>query len=187
MVVTPDADIYVEEVSMGNPDWDGWRVWPIGGPIPFGVDANLIYNFNPNPTDAELARLIEEGEFHAGQERARLGIVGPANAGAVAAPAAGGGVVAPLVPAAGGGVGAPGVVGGVPNLAGDLGNVPQGGGHAALVQALGGQDGGDAGGGEDARTLSISRDVDGQRFKEFRQAVQESRQAEFGDWPVAGR
>lgn len=197
IVVTPDGDIYSEEVSHGNSDWDGWRVWRPGGGIPFGVDPNLIYNFNPPPSEAALQALIAEGENHAAQERARLGlVVAPpvANSGgqvvAAGAPAGGGlggaaapagaaaaGGIAPLVPAVGGVA-----AGGIANLAG---NVDAGGGHAALAQVLGNQDHGHAGA-EDARTLAITRDVDGLRFKEFRQGVQDCKPVEFGDWPVAG-
>ena len=182
VMVTPDADIYAEEVSHGNPDWDGWRVWPLGSPVPFGVDGNMIYGFNPEPTAAEIQTLIEEGDFHASQERARLGLPAPGAAPAGGHGGGGAGAVAPLVPLGAGG-GAAAAAGGVPNLAGGDPNV---GGHAALVQALGGQDGGDGASHDDARTLPISRDVDGHRFKEFRSAVQDSKQSEFGDWPVAG-
>jgi hypothetical protein len=40
--------------------------------------------------------------------------------------------------------------------------------------------------GEDARTLGISRDGDGARFKEFHSAVQECKAVDFQDWPING-
>lgn len=39
---------------------------------------------------------------------------------------------------------------------------------------------------DDARTLAISRDSEGNRYKEFRLAVQESRPCNFADWPISG-
>lgn len=193
VILTPDGDIYAEDVSDANPDWDAWRVWPRGGGAPFGVDPNLIYPFNPEPGGPVLHQLFAEGEHHARQERLRMGAAAPAAVVAGVAGAAGA-PVAPVVGAA---------AGGVANLAGGGGGalVPVagaaapvgggGGGHAGLAAAL------NAGGavanpnavvqgGEDARTLSISRDPDGLRYKEFRTAVLESKQTDFQDWPVSG-
>ena len=40
--------------------------------------------------------------------------------------------------------------------------------------------------GDDARTLGITRDETGMRFKDFRTAAAESMPVEFGDWPIGG-
>eukprot|EP00434_Breviolum_minutum_P005797 symbB.v1.2.005111.t1/scaffold294.1/size237520/9 len=199
IILTPDGDIYCEEVSDGNADWVGWRVWPVGSPAPYGVEANLIYGFNPAPDQAAMRQLLEEGEHHAAQERLRLGLAnhGPhinqAVPGVVANPGP-----APLVGGhAGGGVanlagGDQGGVGGNPAVPGGAQVVGDPHGHAGLSQVLAGGAGdvglgvGGAGGHDDARTLPISRDSEGLRFKEFRVACQESKPTDFKDWPVSG-
>lgn len=125
---------------------------------------------------------------HAAQERVRLGIAAPAAAvvpaaGVPAGGGPGGGGIAPApVPALAGPGNVGGAVAALPNLAG------AGGGHAGLVRGLaaGGPGANQSMGEDDARTLAISRDVDGLRFKEFRSAVQEAKPAEFADWPSAG-
>eukprot|EP00435_Cladocopium_sp_Y103_P047592 s239_g14.t1 len=192
IVVTPDADIYSEDVSSSNPDWSAWRVWPVGSPLPFGVDGNMIYNFNPEPDAAAISALIQEGNQHAQQERVRLGIVAAGAMVPVGAPGPGGGVVPGL---AGGGAAAAGAVpanpgvnpGGVGGPAGGGVAAAVHGGHAQLAQALNQPlDAAAKGSDDDARTLGISRDQDGLRFKEFRVAVQEAKPTEFSDWPVAG-
>ena len=177
IIVTPDGDIYAEEVSSANSDWSAWRSWPVGGGMPLGVDPNMVHQFRPEPDAGALQQLIAEGEQHAQQERVRLGIPAPA---APAAPA--------QAALAGGGGGHQGQHGGraVPDL------VPMAvdqGGHGLLVGAglgdlVGVADA--ASPAEDARTLTISRDMDGNRFKDFRSAVQESKPVEFKDWPVSG-
>ena len=74
---------------------------------------------------------------------------------------------------------------GVPNLAGPpTAGVALAGG-AETVAGMAGY-GGAAGPVDDARTLSISWDDTGSRFKEFRSAVSESKCVEFSDWPIAG-
>ena len=81
----------------------------------------------------------------------------------------------------------PGAAVAVPNVAGNpapQGGVPAAGGLAGLVQALGPNQG--QNGGSDARTLPISRDVEGMRFKEFREAATISQPVPFEDWPIAG-
>ena len=39
---------------------------------------------------------------------------------------------------------------------------------------------------EDARTLSITRDIEGVRYNPFRDAAKQCRQVEFPDWPITG-
>ena len=183
IIITPDGDIYSEEVSDGNPDWAAWRLWPAGGGVPFGVDANAIYGFNPPPNAATLQNLISEGHQHAAQERARLGLAQGGQGGGVAGAAHGadpqpvGGAGAVGLPAGAGQPHGPG------NLAGG-----GGGGNAQLAQLLHADqpmENEDAMA-DDARTLAISRDSEGNRYKEFRLAVQESRPCNFADWPISG-
>ena len=177
VILTPDGDIYIEDVSDANQDWSAWRVWPRGGGIPFGVDHNMIHKFNPEPNATTLQVLIAEGNQHAQQERVRLGLAAPGGGQVAAAPAAA------AAPNAGGGGPAGQPPAPVANLAGG------GGGNAQLAVALQApalEGGGACSPGEDVRTLGISRDVDGNRFKEFRDAVQEAKPCEFSDWPIAG-
>lgn len=99
---------------------------------------------------------------------------------------------AAAVPAAAPVVAAAAPAGAVANLAG--GNAAAGVGAAAPAAAAGGLRGlmgalganagaPDAG---DARTLAITRDVEGMRFKEFREATTMSQPVAFDDWPIAG-
>ena len=77
------------------------------------------------------------------------------------------------------------VGGGRPDIAGGA----LGGGNAALAAALNQPmvvDAAQAPTVDDARTLPISRDEDGNRFKEFRQGMTECKQIEFADWPIGG-
>lgn len=181
IIITPDGDIYAQEVSSANGDWEAWRSWPLGGGIPVGVDGNRIYRFNPEPDAGTLQQLLQEGDQHAQQERVRLGLGVPAP-----------GAAAPVAPAAP----APAAVGGLGVGSGNAGRpvadlvpmaVDQGHGQMVgpgLGDLVGGAD--LAAASDDARTLSISRDPDGNRFKDFRAAVQQSRPVEFKDWPVSG-
>ena len=70
------------------------------------------------------------------------------------------GVGGPVVPVGGGGGGPA-----VPNLAGGSGPAMAAGGHAALAAAINVEGADPAAHADDARTLAISRDVDGLRFK----------------------
>ena len=61
---------------------------------------------------------------------------------------------------------------------------PINGGNAGLAVALAGGGGRGDPAVDDARTLGISRDETGLRFKEFRSAATECRMVEFQDWPI---
>ncbi|CAK8999018.1 unnamed protein product [Durusdinium trenchii] len=189
MFTDPDGDLYLED--LGGPDITAWRNYEPHGPTPFGINAHEIYPFRNLPGDAARNQLMIEGERHAAAERIHLGLPHPPPGGsaavapvaAAAAPANPGGgavggaaLVAPLAGAA--------AVGARPNIAG-------GGGAAALAAALNQPPGGaqamNSGlNGDDARTLPVTRDVDGNRFKEFRVGVQECKQSKFSDWPIGG-
>ncbi len=102
IILTPDGDIYAEQISGGNPDLIAWRPMELDGSLPIGIVVGQVYGFRNLPDAAAMARLTAEGQRHAAQERARRGL-GPAGVvGQVAAHGVGdGGVVVP--PLAGGG------------------------------------------------------------------------------------
>ena len=183
IILTPDGDIYGEQISSGNPDFLAWRPMDPNNVIPVGINRAQVYGFRVFPDPAALARLTDEGQGHAAQERVRRGLAGGVQGG-------GGGPAGQIAPLAGGqpAVAAqPGAAVAVPNVAGNpapQGGVPAAGGLAGLVQALGPNQG--QNGGSDARTLPISRDVEGMRFKEFREAATISQPVPFEDWPIAG-
>ncbi|CAE8588527.1 unnamed protein product [Polarella glacialis] len=99
---------------------------------------------------------------------------------AVAAPAAAGGLAptappaapAPLPPPAA--VGGGGAGGGLGALAAALGVVP--GAGAAAAGSTGG----------DARTVAISTDTEGNRYREFREGIQLCHETPFADWVLKG-
>ena len=89
MIGTPDCDIYVEELTGGNPDF--LRFWHVSdGAFPPRVPRNQIYDFQPM-TPQEYGRLVHRGEVLGQAERASRGLVGPAAPPAAPVPPAGGG------------------------------------------------------------------------------------------------
>jgi hypothetical protein len=212
IVLTPDGDIFGEQISGGNRDLLAWRPRPADGSAPYGILLGEIYDFNPAPDAAAMVLLIAEGEVHASAERARLVIPDAAALAAVAAAAAA--VVAPvaaepLVPLMPPPMPAPE---GVPPLAGPpaahgvpaardaaaLGGpaaagigAAAGGGLAALAGAIGGMAAARgvapvAAVHDDARTLPILTDDDGIRFRDFRDGAKRCKTTDFEDWPVSG-
>ena len=91
VVVTPDRDIYSEELGLLNPDIRHIRVRPGPGIVPGGVNPAQIYGL-PAFTAAEIAQYQAEAQRVAAQDRGGLG-VGPAPA-AVPAPQASAAVAA---------------------------------------------------------------------------------------------
>ena len=187
VILTPDGDIYSEDYSSGSQEVETWRVFDPNGVIPIGVDANHIYGFNPVPDHLTIQRLVSEGDIYAAHEKLQRGL--PVHALQPPAAAAPGAVVAAAPPPAGppnlAGSGAPvgGVVAAAAAAPGQVANVGGNvGGHAAAVGAAPAVDVDQ----EDARTLAITRDAQGQRFKEFRTAALECKETSFNDWPVAG-
>ena len=100
-ILTPDWDVYIEELSDTNPDLTGFYYCGPGGAVPAHIDPNHIYGFQPL-TPAQLGAFQLQGQVMA---NAHLGQV-PA---APAAPAA----VAPA-PRAGHLAGAPAAAAGAP-------------------------------------------------------------------------
>ena len=167
--VTPDNDIYAEDLSDGSPDIDLVRarlVDDVGtGGLPYGVAAGRCYDFQPVPTAGQLTALVVQGRAEADAEKLARGlpvvpwvnaVVGAAcpgvvvpHAGGVGVAAAGGvgdGGAGPADPAGGalpGGAAAGGLGAGAAVVAaGDgaaAGGIPPGG-LDALITALGGRD-----------------------------------------------
>ena len=97
LVMTPDADIYAEDLSHDNADLSGVRIAARSDPgvqpdLPFGVPAAQVYGFDQWPTATQLQDLAEEALMSAAAlERAdRLNGV-PLIAAAVVAPLGPGG------------------------------------------------------------------------------------------------
>ena len=161
VILTPDGDIYVEDISSTSLDIDSWRIFDPTGPIPPGVNAAHVYPFNPYPDQATLSRLLTEGDVYASMEKLQRGlpIAPPPAAAATAAPVAA--VVAAGAPPVGGppnlaGGGAPAVAA-LPAAAAAAAPAPAAGGPGAALAAIvnapiGGAEEQDQ---EDARTLAI--------------------------------
>lgn len=84
VVCTPDRDIYVEELSVSNPDLRAFRLRPAPNQLPPGVAQNQLYGL-PAWGAAELAAIRAEAADLGRQERANLGPGGPVVAPAAAA------------------------------------------------------------------------------------------------------
>ena len=194
VILTPDGDLYSEDLGSGSQDISAWRLGEPFGSFPFGVDPNRTHCFNPAPDPGAMPRLLQEGDVYAAHERLQRGLpLQPVAAAPAVVPAADAVVAAGPPNLAGGGAGggavgaAPAAIGGGGNVApalagGVLGNANPGAGASGLGLGLGGMDIDQ----EDARTLGITRDASGNRFKEFRLASLECKEISFNDWPVAG-
>jgi len=80
VVLTPDFDTFVEELSTHNADLEGFRVMSPGGGAPPGLGGATMYGFRPM-TAAERRDLIAEGRRMGQAERAALGLAAPAAVG----------------------------------------------------------------------------------------------------------
>jgi hypothetical protein len=195
VVLTPDADIYTEDISHMNNNLSGWRPYARAVGPPFGIPPGDIYDFNPAPDVVAMAALLGEGSVHATAERARLGLAlvpaavpfgppplpPPASApGPVMGPLAiaGGSAAAPLAAPAGIVFGGGGLAGGG-GLSALAASIAAGSGAAGQSAAAPIAD-------DDARTLKITRDEEGNRYKEFREASRSSKIVAFTDWPIGG-
>lgn len=149
-----------------------------------------------------MTRLLQEGEVYVSMEKLQRGlplqgpaaVPAPAGVGGAAAPVAAPPIVAAGPPnlagpvVGGGGVGVAHAGGPAPARINNPAPAPAGaaGGQLAAI-GLGGAAPMDIDQGQDdARTLSISRDSQQQRFKEFRLAALECKEVSFQDWPIAG-
>ena len=95
-VCTPDFDIYSEDLSLQNPDFEGFRLIPSHGGAPPGIPLLEIYGFRA-VTAADVAALIVEGTAVAEAERLARGLVALQPGGGGAPPA---GLVGAAIPAA---------------------------------------------------------------------------------------
>ena len=84
-IVTPDQDVYIEQLSILNDDLRTLRIRPAGGGVPPGVNAGEIYAL-PAWGAGDLARLSAQATALAVAERAHL--VAPAAPVVAAAPGA---------------------------------------------------------------------------------------------------
>ena len=192
IVITPDGDVFPEDIKASNRDIEQWRRRPGDRSVPFGVAAADAYDFGVLPSAAELAHLQLEAAGAARRERARLGlpdlapavppappagVPGAGPPGAIA-PAAGAAAAvapalfvphAPILPPAGGGTPPAGAAA----AAGAL--------HTALNPPPSGPPAHD-----DARTLPVKVGDDGERHRDFKDAVMLCKKSEFADWPVKG-
>jgi len=119
VVLTPDGDIYIEQLDSNNVDLSGIR-YSDGGSTPVGLAGQPIYDFRPRPSGVQLGALLREGQLFAVAERQARGLAGvpvgaPVGAAAlapsvvplplpapVAAPGAAPPVAAPRIAVAGG-------------------------------------------------------------------------------------
>ena len=97
VVVTPDRDIYVEELSVVNSDLRGIRVPARAGAVPAWIAAHEIYGL-PNWTAAEMSAIRDEARRIGADERARRAGAPEAgqNPGGGGAPAGGPGLLTRL-------------------------------------------------------------------------------------------
>lgn len=82
-ILTPDHDVYIEEMSQGNSDFTGFHYCGEAGHIPGHINPAHVYAFHPM-TPAELGAFKQQGEVLA---QAHLRANGGQAAGAVVAPA----------------------------------------------------------------------------------------------------
>ena len=243
MVLTPDHEMFMEEMAVTNGDLNDVVFCNGGDQMPPALAGRRVYDFDPPLTVATAQPYLDAAIMQVLSERATLGLphVPPGIAGDPLRRA-----IAGLVPTIGvppldpglpleaprgepprvEGGGAMVAVGEPPRAAGGLtprlsdggGSVAgglhgnfggAGGGLAGLRAALGGA-GGDAGGGltrpggiaagssppalgaggstgvDDARTLAVKFNSDGQRFRDFRSAVEDMYADTWAEWPVDG-
>ena len=85
-VLTPDGDVYIEQLSLQNEDLIGLRLLPRGGAMPVGVRAANLYRlplFRPDELDAFRVEADREVEVErARRNAAAIGGGGVADAGA---------------------------------------------------------------------------------------------------------
>lgn len=83
IILTPDGDIYCEDLSQHNPDVVQIWLGPPNGSLPAGVSSRSVYGFRPMRA-ADVARAMATGRDEADRERARRGLGGVAQAAGLA-------------------------------------------------------------------------------------------------------
>lgn len=212
VICTPDRDVYVEQLDNANGDLVGFYPGLANGMPPPGINPANIYGFGPL-APAEYANLLDLGRAEAVRERANRGlaavVAGGAPAGVPPAPAAnlvwvvaecvegrklGERVVPP------GGIPTSGTWG-LMDLT-DKNNVtkpclihqlPESDVGAfcderiRLCRVAESTDGEDRNAGEDVRTLAVKYGLNGERLRNFREAIHETQVCEFDDFPFEPR
>jgi hypothetical protein len=203
VILTPDSDIYAEDLGASSREIQTVRDRPADRSVPFGVAADQVYDFAALPTAADLLGLVGEAQRSAQRQRVLMGIPDlapvPAGPAARAAPAP---LPPPLpppaLPPAGGLLAVPLAV--AAPQAQPAAPVPAQGGLHALTAALGGPAAAQPvpfGGGVapvpqppvsalDIRVMTVRYDVAGDRYREFRECCQLIEQYTFPDCPVKG-
>ena len=90
VVLTPDRDMFVEQLSVENPELKAFRLRPAPNQLPPGVNAGQVYSL-PAFTAAEIQQFKDDARTLAIAERAARGVAGGG---------AGAGNVVPVAPAA---------------------------------------------------------------------------------------
>ena len=93
VIATPDRDVYVEELGLGNADFRGVRAQGPDGGLPAGLRASQVYTL-PVFSAAETAAINSEADQVLADEQAAAVLVAAAPAVAAGAGAAGAAVVA---------------------------------------------------------------------------------------------
>ena len=76
VVLTPDSDVFIEQLDAGNADLSGIRFGDALGSVPHGLIGHQVYSFANRPAGAALQNLLREGEVHARTERLARGLIG---------------------------------------------------------------------------------------------------------------
>lgn len=69
IVVTPDADIYPEDLGPSNRDIEQWRRRIPGRPPPYGIRSGDLYDFSPRPGASDLDQMCAEADIRAAMVR----------------------------------------------------------------------------------------------------------------------
>lgn len=210
-ILTPDYDLYTEQLHQSNGDLVGYYESGPGGALPVGVPPRAVYSFAPMSAQ-QLARYMTDGRTEAAAERARRGL------GPVAVPAAPLGAAPP--PAAQIWVLASALEGhkvgetvqppvGFPSL-GSCGlmylNDPQGVAHVVMIKQLSvdelagfcdtqiasfrgaeAVEGNDRVVADNIRTMSVKYLANGDRMRNFRESIGEMVQVDMEDFPFEPR
>ena len=78
IVLTPDFDMFIEQVDSNNADLSGLRFGDHSGTLPFGLTGAAVYRFAVKPSGRDLQGLLVEGERMAQSERQARGSIAAA-------------------------------------------------------------------------------------------------------------
>lgn len=201
VIVTPDFDVYCEQLHGSNPDLVGITPGDPAGGVPAALAGGNIYGFAPLAAD-QLARFMNEGRVEAAAERARQGLGPAGGAGAniwvLAEMVAGKKVGEQVHPPAG-----------CPNLAGyGLMNITDSNGstRACLIKSIQADEldafcqervqlaretealaGDDRSASDDIRTMAVQYTMNGERKRNIKDSIGEMAEVELEDFPYEPR